>query len=172
MTKLVAQEHACRNAALDAVSSAPLRRGYRDDTMNLAFTVTPRAPGMPPSAEDSRWVGAMRRVLAARLRYCGLEDLIGDVTLAVSELVTNAILHSGGTSVGLTMTVGDGSVYVAVSDGMPGRGRVRTATDDEESGRGLLLLAALMREHGGAWGQSPVGDVTWCRFVVPTGGPR
>jgi anti-sigma regulatory factor (Ser/Thr protein kinase) len=140
--------------------------------MSVAFAVTPCGRGRLPLPEDAARVGAMRRVVTARLRYCGLATMSDAVTVAVSELLTNSILHSGGTSITLLMVVEDDALRVSVADGMPGRATPRDAGADEESGRGLQLLDFLVQEHAGSWGTSATGDETWCRFALPGGGAR
>ncbi|MGW8954748.1 ATP-binding protein [Streptomyces sp. NPDC055709] len=111
-------------------------------------------------------MSAMRRIAAARLRYCGLEALTDDVMLIVSELLTNAILHSRTTEIGLRMTVRDGFLCITVADGMPIRPEPRHVDENAESGRGLALVAALAKENGGDWGTSDEGRETWCSLSL------
>jgi anti-sigma regulatory factor (Ser/Thr protein kinase) len=110
----------------------------------------------------------MRRIAAARLRYHGLEAMTGDVMLIVSELLTNAVLHSGATRIGLNLTVSDGFLRITVTDGMPGSAKLTQVASDAESGRGLALVAALAKESGGAWGTNEAGAETWCSLPVQT----
>lgn len=111
----------------------------------------------------------MRTITAARLSYCGLRAMVGDVTLIVSELLTNAILHSGTEQVRLVVN-GDGdSLWISVSDGVPGSVELEHKDLDAESGRGLLLVEALVNENDGAWGTSDHGATTWCRLTIPAG---
>ncbi|MEV8077119.1 ATP-binding protein [Streptomyces pseudogriseolus] len=114
-------------------------------------------------------MGMARKLTAARLRYCGLEALVDDATLIVSELVTNAIQHGGGVQVTFTMTVRDGFLHLAVHDETPGRPVARNAPDDAECGRGLFLVDCLASAHGGTWGTSDDGTTTWCCLAVPGG---
>ncbi|MEU0657336.1 ATP-binding protein [Streptomyces albogriseolus] len=114
-------------------------------------------------------MGMARRLTAARLRYCGLEALVDDAKLIVSELVTNAIQHGGGVQVTFTMTVRDGFLHLAVHDGTPCRPVVRSAPEDAECGRGLFLVDWLASAHGGTWGTSDDGTTTWCCLAVPGG---
>jgi anti-sigma regulatory factor (Ser/Thr protein kinase) len=93
-----------------------------------------------------------------------------EVVLIVSELLTNALLHSGTTEISLNITVRDGSLHIAVGDGMPGAAEPREAGEGAESGRGLALVEALVEESGGAWGTSADGATTWCHLMVPEGG--
>jgi anti-sigma regulatory factor (Ser/Thr protein kinase) len=135
--------------------------------MSVHFEIAHRMPDTPPSAEDAARVGQMRRIAAARLRYCGLHDLITDVMLVVSELLTNAIVHSGGTTIGFLMRVGAGVLHISVIDGALGQATRQEPSADAESGRGLLLVDALVRDNGGTWGTSASGAVTWCEFALP-----
>ena len=75
-------------------------------------------------------------------RTAGLDaEHIGDATLIVSELVTNATRHGG--SCRLRLHVSDTQVTVEVYDGSPGRPRVRPLTNWGESGRGLAMVRCL-----------------------------
>lgn len=109
----------------------------------------------------------MRRIAAAKLRYCGLDTMIDEVMLIVSELLTNAVLHSGTLEIALSLRLHNGVLYIAVIDGMPGSARRRDVDDDAESGRGLTLVEALVNENGGEWGTRDAGAVTWCSLIVP-----
>lgn len=108
-----------------------------------------------------------RRLAAARLRFCGLEPLVDDAELIVSELVTNAIRHGTGAQVTFTMTVRNGFLRLAVHGETTGRPVVRHADDDAERGRGLFLVNCLASAHGGTWGTSDAGTTTWCTLAVP-----
>ncbi|MFI1419927.1 ATP-binding protein [Streptomyces sp. NPDC020731] len=141
----------------------------RGGMMTVSFAVTPRPRGARPPAGDAARVGAMRRIIAARLRYWGLEAMNSDVTLIVSELLTNALLHSGTTEISLTVTMEDGFLLIAVRDGMPGSAAPKTPDDKDECGRGLQLVQALVEESGGAWGTGDNGAETWCSLAVPAG---
>ncbi|MFE1856270.1 ATP-binding protein [Streptomyces sp. NPDC059489] len=109
----------------------------------------------------------MRRIAAARLRYCGLEALIGDLMIIVSELLTNAVLHSGSQEISLSLALRDGFLRVTVTDGMPGAATQKHVGEKAESGRGLMLVKALAEENGGSWGTADDGAQTWCTLAVP-----
>lgn len=132
--------------------------------------VTPRRGVASARQEDSCQVGVMRRKAAAKLRHSGCQALIDEVMLIVSELLTNALLHSGTTEIRLIIAVKGEALHIAVRDGVPGEARPRAAGDDKsESGRGLLLVEALSRESGGSWGTSDAGAETWCSLKFPPG---
>ncbi|MFI0507563.1 ATP-binding protein [Streptomyces albogriseolus] len=147
----------------------PNTHAFREDMMVSSFEIAQREPGEAAPERDARRVAAMRRLTTARLRYCGLEALVDDATLIVSELVTNAIQHGSGVQVTFTMTVRGGFLHLAVNDGTPCRPVVRNAPEDAECGRGLFLVDCLASVHGGTWGTSDDGTTTWCCLAVPGG---
>ncbi|MDF3140964.1 MULTISPECIES: ATP-binding protein [unclassified Streptomyces] len=107
----------------------------------------------------------MRRITRAQLRHWDLTTLTDDATLAVSELVTNAIKHGKGQSVGLRVRRSPYELRIEVTDGTPSPARLRSAGVADENGRGLFLVAALARE----WGVSKDSKTTWCIFRIPEG---
>ncbi|WP_405575611.1 ATP-binding protein [Streptomyces sp. NBC_01167] len=155
------------------MTTTPVRTPHtvprRVDVMSERFKVVPRCGDAEPRAEDVCRVGVMRRIAAARLRYCGLQAMTDDVTLIVSELLTNAVLHSGTTEISLNVAVRDDFLHIAVRDGMPGRAECAPVGETAESGRGLTLIEALVKEHRGTWGTGDAGATTWCLLAVPAG---
>jgi anti-sigma regulatory factor (Ser/Thr protein kinase) len=135
--------------------------------MNERLTVPPQNGSAAPHREDACRVGVMRRIAAARLRHWGLQSLTDDVMLIVSELLTNALLHSGTSEIRLRLTVEEGFLRIAVSDGMPAGIAPGPADEKAESGRGLILVAALAQDHGGTFGTSSGGATAWCTLAVP-----
>ncbi|MFH8977773.1 ATP-binding protein [Streptomyces sp. NPDC017890] len=167
----VAHERTCRRALADTAPKQRVITTYRPggEVMNERFKVALRRGDEPPRREDACRVGAMRRVAAARLRYCGLQAMTNDVVIIVSELLTNALLHSGASEIRLTITFVNDSLRIAVHDGVPGQATPRAADhDNDESGRGLVLVDALAKECGGEWGTSDAGAETWCHLPVST----
>ena len=86
-------------------------------------------------------------------------DLTDAVTLLVSELVTNAVVHAGSdveVMVRLTSTV----ARIEVTDASADSPVPRDAAHDEDSGRGLALVGSLARR----WGVRPApggGKTVW-----------
>ncbi|GHE32908.1 ATP-binding protein [Streptomyces capitiformicae] len=118
-----------------------------------------------PAEPDA--VRTARAVVRTRLRDWGL-DTLGDITaLLVSELVTNALRHATG-PIGVRLVRPDGpprTLLVEVSDPLPDPPRERAAELDDESGRGLQLVAFSSR----AWGTRPgeAGKTVWFELAVP-----
>lgn len=113
---------------------------------------------------DRRSVPAARRFVWWSLKYWGMADWAraDDVSLCVSELATNALLHGAPPGRGFLLRVRyDGDVVrVEVHDSGPGEPRV--ADEADEGGRGLLLVAALADKWG--VGERKPGKVVWAEF--------
>ncbi|MER5466613.1 ATP-binding protein [Streptomyces sp. NPDC002668] len=135
----------------------------REVVVNTCFAVSPCVDRSGVLEDDTRRVSSMRRLVRDRLASCGLRGLLDDAELIVSELLTNSLLHSGGTEISLALCVVDDELRIRVGDGIP---RVphppRQPGDDAESGRGLDLVGYLVNARHGAWGVSSDGRFTWC----------
>ncbi|MEU3133179.1 ATP-binding protein [Streptomyces sp. NPDC006854] len=131
------------------------------------FSITKRSPGeRPPPVDESR-VRAMRLVTRASLTSRGLTCVADDATLVVSELITNAIVHSGGRHIRLTLDVCNGVLRIRVHDGVAGpRPTAQCPKDDDEHGRGLMLVREIARSRQGSWGVSDNGATTWCELSL------
>lgn len=120
-------------------------------------------------ARDRRSVPAARRLVQWALIYWGLGgwERGEDVSLCVSELATNALLHGAPPGRGFLLRVRyDGDVLrVEVHDS--GGGEPCVPDQADEGGRGLFLVAALADKWG--VGQRDPGKVVWCEFVHPAG---
>ncbi|GAB2866450.1 ATP-binding protein [Streptomyces deserti] len=116
---------------------------------------------------DPGAVRTARTAVRGQLRRWNL-DSIGDITaLLVSELVTNALRHATG-PIGVRLvrpSALDGILLVEVSDPLPDPPRERVARPEDESGRGLQLVASSSRR----WGTRPggVGKTVWFELAVP-----
>lgn len=90
-----------------------------------------------------------------------------DVTLCVSELATNALVHGvppgRGYLLRMWLYAQGTALRVEVHDS--GDGQPHRRAPDGESGRGLLLVTAL----ADGWGVGPrePGKVVWCEFARP-----
>jgi anti-sigma regulatory factor (Ser/Thr protein kinase) len=102
---------------------------------------------------------------AARDALAGwqLEDLAEPAVLIVSELVTNAVRHAGKTgTITLELTSAGTCLHVEVLDADPRWPQLRSLDDCDESGFGLILVAALTT----SWGvrQTPRGKAVWAEL--------
>lgn len=83
------------------------------------------------------------------------------MTLVVSELVSNAVLHAG-TNVELRLDVGPSSVRIEVYDQAEGVPQPRNPQPDEAGGRGLLIVGSI----ASVWGTetTPSGKFVWAEL--------
>ncbi|MDX2545152.1 ATP-binding protein [Streptomyces sp. WI04-05B] len=130
-------------------------------------------PAAPLHEDHLDYTPVTRSVPLARHRTArlvvewGHPKLAGDVALVVSELMTNALLHGSlrGRLIRVRLTVSTAATLrVEVSD--PRAERMpcpREVTDDDQFGRGLLLVGALAEQ----WGVGPrdgVGKTVWAEW--------
>jgi anti-sigma regulatory factor (Ser/Thr protein kinase) len=116
---------------------------------------------------DPGAVRAARTAVRKRLSAWRLDGLADIAALLVSELVTNSLRHATGPiGVRLVRPEGVGGVLlVEVSDPLPDLPRERVADLDDESGRGLQLVAHAAHR----WGTRPgtTGKTVWFELSVP-----
>ena len=114
-----------------------------------------------PSTSD---VAIVRRTVRAAAVAGGARIRLDDLELIVSELAANAVLHAEG-PFDVTLTEQDSGVLVEVVDTRPGRvpPPVERAAL-EETGRGLMVVAALAPDWG--WDADPVARTkrVWARL--------
>ncbi|WP_406462634.1 ATP-binding protein [Streptomyces sp. NBC_00111] len=95
------------------------------------------------------------------------------VTIVVAELAANAVLHGRvpGRDFALLLRCDDGRhvIRVEVSDTHPARPSCARSRDDEERGRGLVLVDALASSWGVRDRTGP-GKTVWAECAVPRGG--
>jgi anti-sigma regulatory factor (Ser/Thr protein kinase) len=111
-------------------------------------------------------VARARQLTRARLAgWAVCEDTCDTAALVVSELVTNAIVHTAGKHVVCELHDDADLVRIAVRDEgcAPGEPRPVPQRPEEEHGRGLLLVAALCR----AWGAQDAGPglLVWAELA-------
>ena len=115
---------------------------------------------------DPGAVRAARTAVRNRLAAWNLDGLADIAALLVSELVTNALRHATG-PIGVRLVrpeAVDGVLLVEVSDPLPDPPRERIAALDDESGRGLQLVAHAAHR----WGTRPgvTGKTVWFELSV------
>ncbi len=116
---------------------------------------------------DPGAVRAARAAVRERLRHWGLDVLADVAALLVSELVTNSLRHATG-PIGVRLVrpdAVDGVLLVEVSDPLPDPPRARVAELDDESGRGLQLVAHAAHRWGTRPGAS--GKTVWFELSLP-----
>jgi anti-sigma regulatory factor (Ser/Thr protein kinase) len=120
--------------------------------MNVASERRQTFPSAPVSASKAR--AFVESVLAR----ADLDHLAYTATLLVSELVANAILHSG-TSLEVVVKCADDRVRVEVHDGNPQLPVRKHYSNLSGTGRGLLLV----EQMAASWGSDRTagGKVVW-----------
>jgi PAS domain S-box-containing protein len=105
-------------------------------------------------------VGAARRFVRQRLESARRPEWVEAASLAVSELVTNSVLHAH-SDVDLRVQVKDDHVRIEVWDRSPGLPMPRSYDETATTGRGLELVATVSFDHGvETFGAD--GKVVWC----------
>lgn len=132
--------------------------GVFDTEGDCAEWTFPSEPGV---------VRAARAAARGQLGRWQLESLADLAALLVSELVTNSLRHADG-PIGLRLVrpagLG-GALLVEVSDQVPDPPRERIARPEDESGRGLALVAG----SSDRWGTRPGGrgKTVWFELAIP-----
>jgi serine phosphatase RsbU (regulator of sigma subunit)/PAS domain-containing protein/anti-sigma regulatory factor (Ser/Thr protein kinase) len=115
--------------------------------------------------EDPRAAGQARKYIREQLSLWGLDDLTMTTELIGSELVGNVVRHAKGPvhlrllhSAGLICEVSDGSLT------MP---RIRRASETDEGGRGLQLVATLSQRWGTRY--TAAGKCIWTEQTLSDG---
>ena len=109
--------------------------------------------------QDTQTPRAARRFVTQALTGVDDDDLTDTITLLVSELVTNAVLHAG-SDVEVSVRLTARAARVEVTDASAQDVAPRTAATEEDSGRGLALVGNLARR----WGVRPAaggGKTVW-----------
>ncbi|AVH98651.1 ATP-binding protein [Streptomyces cinereoruber] len=115
-------------------------------------------------ASEPASVPTARRYVARILTDWGLDalsDQADAVRLIVSELATNAVLHTFGQSPTFTVDVRleDGEqLHVGVTDSHPRRPRRLPAAVQQDNGRGMAIIRSLAVESGGRLSVTPTPD--------------
>jgi anti-sigma regulatory factor (Ser/Thr protein kinase) len=129
----------------------------------------------PYDPRSVRWARALIRAVSTAWR---LSDDVRDASaLLLSELVTNAYEHgrpdgdasAGGTRITVRcLLIRDRTrLRIEVSDAYRSVPRARPAGLDDESGRGLLLVAALAAEWGVEVHPDGSGKTVWLEYDIP-----
>jgi anti-sigma regulatory factor (Ser/Thr protein kinase) len=115
---------------------------------------------------DLSAVAEVRRLLRDHLHFWSASGLADAAELLTSELVTNALVHTDhGAEFTATLTGGPVCrLRVEVYDFAISRPKMRKASEQADSGRGILLVQALadtwgVRQHG-------VGKVVWFELAA------
>ncbi|WP_030686191.1 ATP-binding protein [Streptomyces globisporus] len=119
---------------------------------------------------DPASVPTARRYVAEVLDGWGLDgadDLADAIRLMVSELATNAVLHTFGQSPTFTVVVRlerEERLHIGVTDSHPRWPRRLPAAVQQDNGRGMVIIRSLAAEAGGRLSVTPTeegGKTVW-----------
>lgn len=119
-------------------------------------------PAVATSASEAR------RLLRDALADIEIDDSLEAAQIAISEIVTNALVHAG-TPMRLRVLVTRDGVRVELSDGSPHLPHQRDYASNAITGRGLHVISEIVDR----WGAYPIGDgkVVWFEICEGEGGP-
>ncbi|ONK09378.1 Histidine kinase-, DNA gyrase B-, and HSP90-likeATPase [Streptomyces sp. MP131-18] len=118
-------------------------------------------------AVDTSAAEARRRAHRQLVAWRTPEETCENATLILSELVTNALRHTASEIVGCELRIDGPRLRVAVTGAGSGpERRVRRAGEDEEGGRGLLLVCALAQLWGVRPGKAGEGHIVWAELPL------
>ncbi|MBO2446245.1 SpoIIE family protein phosphatase [Actinomadura barringtoniae] len=112
---------------------------------------------------DPAAVRRARGLVRAKLAEWDLDDLSYTTELLASELITNALRYAPG-PIELRLLL-ERTVICEVLDRSAALPRLRRAADDDENGRGLLVVSQLAHRWGTR--RTAAGKVVWCEQIVP-----
>ncbi len=169
LARMAAELAASDPAHLGLVADALLAGANRSDDVALLLM---RYEGMALRPLRESWtvwrvpeaVRHARRFTRRTLRSWGVAEEADAALLAVSELVTNALVHTDG-RVRLDLTLINHRLRIAVADSSPRTPIKPTSIGWEATGgRGILLVEAM----SAAWGSVPVsgGKQVWAEIVL------
>lgn len=114
-------------------------------------------------------LSALRWEVAASVRKEGLgwsEDAIGDLTVVLSELVTNALVHACADALEVTVLEDRGGVRLEVADESSEAPRISRGHGSLAGhGLGLVIVDSLAQSWG--YRLSPRGKVVWAVVTSP-----
>ena len=109
--------------------------------------------------------GEARALVSEPLEKWDLAGMVPTTQLLVSELVTNAIRYTHG-PVTLRLLL-ERTLTCEIADSSPALPRMRYATGDDESGRGLQIVSQLSLRWGAR--RTAGGKIVWCEQQFPQG---
>ncbi|GAA4229865.1 hypothetical protein GCM10022254_23290 [Actinomadura meridiana] len=112
---------------------------------------------------DPAAVRRARGLVRSRLAEWDLDELDYTTQLLASELITNAFRYAPG-PIELRLLL-ERTLVCEVLDRSAALPRLRRAEDDDENGRGLLVVSQLAHRWGTR--RTAAGKVVWCEQIVP-----
>ncbi|MET9051730.1 ATP-binding protein [Streptomyces bacillaris] len=134
----------------------------------MPVTATPRPTGHPGYSEtlprEPESAAVARRLVRIALATWGLDELVDDAALIITELVSNAADHGRLASIRVIVSrTSEDRVRLGVVDRSKELPTMRTDSNGEQiRGRGLLIVDALTEQWGTElypWGKQVWGEI-------------
>ena len=156
---------------MEELAKATLDSVYSDQHRDDIAVLLARLRRLPEDRRHS-WTlpcdpAAVRRargLVSTALAAWDLDELSYTTELLASELITNALRYAPGQSIELRLLY-EGTLICEVLDCSAALPRLRHATDEEESGRGLQVVSRLAHRWGTR--RTTIGKVVWCEQAIP-----
>nr|WP_234386360.1 ATP-binding protein [Streptomyces sp. ERV7] len=103
----------------------------------------------------------VRRIVRTHLDFWAMSDLVDAAELAVTELLANVVRHVPDRYCELSLHRRPHGIRVEVSDRFPQLPLPLNASEEDESGRGLVLLDAVVDKWGVSPGLITAGKTVW-----------
>lgn len=114
-------------------------------------------------------VSDARRAVASQLRSWGVYSVLDSAELVVSELLTNARIHTAG-PVQISVIAIDNGVRIEVKDNAPHvTPSVGESTVEDTTGRGLTIVNALSADWGVERHKTGGGKTVWAELSLADG---
>ncbi|MGW6606045.1 ATP-binding protein, partial [Streptomyces sp. NPDC055036] len=79
------------------------------------------------------------------------------------------LVHGEGGDATVRIDLSGGSLRIRVYDGSTDEAHITIAAPEDESGRGMVIVNAIVAQLSGTWGVCDSGRTTWCE--IPAGMP-
>lgn len=116
--------------------------------------------------DDLEGVREARRFVMRTLSEWGVEEVLDEASVVVTELASNSVIHAR-SAYEVRLALGAHAVRIEVADHGPGTPEPQPPSDGAESGRGLMMVAALSVSWGVEGGAD--GKTVWAELARGNG---
>lgn len=107
-------------------------------------------------------VSLTRRQVDKALQAWGHDELCDTAQMLISEMATNAVRHCTGATFSVNVSLAEDSLCLAVQDSSPRLPQVNHSDDDQENGRGMMIITMI----ADTWGvhEHASGKTVWAHL--------